>query len=229
MAALSRGPVRALLFDFDGLILDTETPEYESWREVYAAHGCELSLDLWCDCVGRPVTHFDPHAELERRLGRAIDREPLRQTRRARFYELLGANATLPGVENAFREAREMGLRTAVVSSSERRWVEPNLERLRLLPYVELLVCREDTTRHKPDPEPYREAMRRLGVTPREAVAFEDSAHGVAAAKAAGAYTVAVPNPVTRGLDLSAADLCCVSLAEWPLRRLLDEVSRGGA
>lgn len=209
--------IRALLFDFDGLILDTETPEYEAWRELFVEHGCELPLGAWCDCVGRPATHFDPHAELERLSGRALDRETIRHRRRARFAELIAERAVLPGVESLLAEAASRGILAAVVSSSPRAWVESHLDRLGLRHRFATLVCREDTQKHKPGPEPYLEAMRRLGVAAAEVVAFEDSAHGVTAAKAAGAFTIAVPNPITRGLDLSHADVCCASLAEMSL------------
>jgi HAD superfamily hydrolase (TIGR01509 family) len=216
-------PIRAILFDFDGLILDTEYPEYQSWREVFAAHGCELSETLWASNIGRGTSTqtFDPYDELSVRTGRAIDRDTVRAVRRRRFAELMEGKTALPGVEAALDEARRLELRLAVVSSSPREWVTRYLLALDLHDRFHLLRCGDEVARAKPDPELYHSALETLDVRANEALALEDSPNGVLAATRAGIYCVAVPNALTRHACLDAADLCVPSLAEWPLARLI--------
>ena len=214
-------PILALVFDFDGLILDTETTDFQSWQEVYRAHGCELRLEDWADCVGRPAGHFDPFEHLERLTGVRFERGQIRAQRSARMRELNLLQSVLPGVCDYLREARELGLTIGLASSSDRAWVHGHLGRLGLRDYFDTIKCVEDTGAHKPDPAPYLAVLDTLGVPPAGAVAFEDSPHGVAAAKAAGMLCVAVPNPVTRRLGLDRADLVLASLASLPLSVLL--------
>ena len=213
--------IRALLFDFDGTILDTESCEYGVWREVYADHGCDLPLALWCDCVGRPNGYFDPYTHLETQLGRPVDRDRIRARRRDRMRQQVEASPVLPGIEAWLDEAGRRGMQTAIVSSSTHEWVHGHLVRLGLSDRFQTLVCREDTDRHKPDPAPYLEALARLGVNAAETAALEDSAHGVNAAASAGIFTIAVPNPVTRRSDFSRAHLRCDCLSDLPLPDLL--------
>lgn len=220
-------PIRALVFDFDGLIIDTETTDFQAWHEVYAAHGCELSLEVWADCVGRPAGHFDPLEHLAQLAKVPIDRERVQERRRARLRALNAMLTLLPGVLDYLRDARALGLQVGVASSSDRGWVEGHLIRLGLREYFAALKCSEDTATHKPDPAPYLAVLDALGVAPREAVAFEDSPHGVAAAKAAGMWCVAVPNPITRQFRLDRADHIAESLASMPLRAWLSRFDGG--
>ena len=218
-------PILALVFDFDGLILDTETTDFQSWQEVYLAHGCELRLEDWADCVGRPAGHFDPFEHLERLSGVRIERAHVRAQRSARMRELNLLQPVLPGVRDYLRVARELGLKIGLASSSDRAWVKGHLGRLGLLNYFDAIKCVEDTGAHKPDPAPYLAVLDTLGVLPTGAVAFEDSPHGVAAAKAAGMLCVAVPNSVTRRLGLDRADIVLDSLASLPLPALLSRLN----
>jgi HAD superfamily hydrolase (TIGR01509 family) len=213
--------ILALVFDFDGLILDTETTDFQSWQEVYRAHGCELRLEDWADCVGRPAGHFDPFEHLERLTGVRVERAQIRAQRSARMRELNVLQSVLPGVCDYLHEARELRLKVGLASSSDRAWVHGHLGRLGLLDYFDTIKCVEDTGAHKPDPAPYLAALDTLGVPPARTVAFEDSPHGVAAAKAAGMLCVAVPNSVTRRLGLDRADLVLDSLAALSLPELL--------
>ena len=214
-------PILALVFDFDGLILDTETTDFQSWQEVYRAHGCELRLEDWADCVGRPAGHFDPFEHLERLCGVRVERAQIRAQRSARMRELNLLQPILPGVRDYLHGARALRLKVGLASSSDRAWVHGHLGRLGLLDYFDTIKCVEDTGAHKPDPAPYLAALGTLGVSPDTAVAFEDSPHGVSAAKAAGMLCVAVPNSVTRRLGLDRADLVLDSLASLSLPELL--------
>lgn len=214
-------PIKALIFDFDGLIIDSESPEYQVWREVFAEHGRELQMDFWADIVGRPHTHLDLYAYYQENVNPSVDLEQFRQQRRARVVALTQQQPVLPGVEDYLRGASELGMKLGLASSSSRHHVHGHLARLELLNYFHTTKCFEDTSAHKPDPTPYRAVLDQLAVAPREAIAFEDSPNGVTSAKAAGIFTVAVPNPITARLPLNHADHRMESLAEEPLRDLL--------
>lgn len=217
--------IKALIFDFDGLILDTESPEYQAWQEVFAAHGHELAPDLWADLIGRPRNYFDMYAYFKALNGPLTDLAALRQDRRARVIQLVLEQPILPGVVNYLAEAKEIGLKIGLASSSGGEYVRGHLTRLDLLDYFHVTKCFEDTGAHKPDPAPYLAVLDAIGVAPREAIAFEDSPNGVAAARAAGLFSIAVPNPITQCLSLAHADHCLKSLADEPLQQLLSRAA----
>jgi HAD superfamily hydrolase (TIGR01509 family) len=220
--------IKALIFDFDGLIIDTESPEFQAWHEVFARHGHELSRDLWADLVGRPRTYFDMYAYFKELNGPLTDLETLRSQRRARVIQLVLEQPVLPGVEQYLCEARALGLQIGLASSSGGDYVRGHLRRLNLFDYFDATKCFEDTESHKPEPEPYLAVLDALGVLPGEALAFEDSPNGVAAARAAGIFCVAVPNPITRHLSLEHADHRVNSLADVSLQKLLSRARRKG-
>jgi HAD superfamily hydrolase (TIGR01509 family) len=154
-------------------------------------------------------------------VGRPIDRAEILQRQKQRHRELVEAEAILPGVEDYLREAARSGLRIGLASSSSRDWVLGHLGRLSLDGKCDCIRCWGDVERAKPAPDLYLAVLESLEVAPQEAIALEDSPNGVAAAKAAGVWCVAVPNKLTSGLDLSLADLQLSSLAEMPLQQLL--------
>jgi HAD superfamily hydrolase (TIGR01509 family) len=208
------GPVvRALVFDFDGLILDTEVPVFTAWSETYERHGLRLSAEFWASIIGYGLDHFDPMADLERRVGRPIDREAVQTARRERQMELTLGLEIMPGVREWRREAAERGVRLGVASSSGRNWVVGHLQRLGLDGW-NCIRCGDDVRRTKPAPDLYLAAVDCLGVAPEEAIAVEDSGVGVQAAKAAGLYCVAVPSALTASHDFGRADLVLGSLTE---------------
>lgn len=216
--------IKAIIFDFDGLILDTETTEYRSWQELYASFGCELPLTLWHEGIGT-VGIFDPYNYLERQLGYTLDRPTLEAQRRCRDAELLAAEVVLPGVVAYLDAASSLGLRLGLASSSPRDWVVGHLERLGLLERFDVIFCRDDVSgRSKPDPAVYLAALAALGVTAHEALAIEDSANGALAAKRAGLYCVVVPNGMTRELKFDHADRRLDSLLDVPLSQLIAEM-----
>ena len=212
--------LRGLLFDFDGLVVDTETPSLAAWQELYREHGHELPLDRWATVIGT-VGAWDPFDLLEELAG-PVDREALDARRLARELELGEIEQLRPGMLDYLEEARRRGLHTAIVSSSSRRWVDGHLGRLERAADFDVIVTADhDPERAKPRPTLYLEALDRLGLAADEAVAFEDSPNGVRAAKAAGLYCVAVPNGVTATLALDDAAAVVPSLAELPLSELL--------
>jgi len=212
----ARPAVAAIVFDFDGVILDSEEPEFLAWQEIWAEAGLELSVDEWGACIGGgcAATTFDPYAELVKRAAGPLAEDQLRARKRARANQLLLARPALAGVRAWLEEATEAGFGLAVASSSPRRWVEPHLERLGLSHYFGALSCSDDCGAQKPDPASYVLACRLLGVAPAEALAVEDSLNGLRAARAAGARCLVVPNAMTAHMDFSEADMVLTSLEE---------------
>jgi len=217
--------MKAVIFDFDGLILDTETTGFEVWRETFAAHGLELRLEQWAANIGgNGFDQFHPFEELERGYAQPKDWDAVHETRRARYWALLDAQDCLPGVRAALESARGMGLRIGLASSSNRQTLLNQLERLGLHEYFDALRGGDEVDAIKPDPALYLKVLRDLQVRPDQAFALEDSARGVAAAKAAGLYCVAVANPVTRVLQLDHADRRLASLDCQPFETLVREI-----
>lgn len=213
--------IRAIIFDFDGLILETETPVLESWQEIYRAHGHELSLERWATNVGTGLA-FDPLSHLQELTGGGLDGDAILEGRRSRQRQMVEALPILPGVEDRIAEAKALGLRLGVASSSSRTWVEGNLTRLGIIHHFHAVRSWDhpDVGARKPDPAVYLSALRALGVEGREAIALEDSINGVQSAAQAGMFTVVVPNPVTRRMGDPNAHLTLDSLADMTLERM---------
>ena len=215
--------MRALIFDFDGLILDTELPDYLSWQEVYHSYGVELSLEYWCTIVGgNAESDFEPHDYLESLLQNQVDREQIWVSRRKSYLEHLENQPILPGVLSLLEEARDSGLKLAVASSSPENWVVGHITRLGLLDYFDVIVTADDVELTKPDPGLFLLAADKMGVQPNEVIVLEDSGNGVKGAKRAGMFVVVVPNEITRKMDLSMADLRLETLDTINLERLLE-------
>lgn len=216
--------IDALVFDFDGVILDTETPFFHAWSEAYAEHGLELTIEEWSTCLG---THggFDPLEDLAAK-GAQFDADELLSRMRVRKDDLTDIDELLPGIEAWLGEAVELGLPVAVASSSTHEWVNGHLVRLQIADQFGHVSCREEGVPAKPQPDLYLRACEALGVDPRRALAVEDSPNGVTAAKAAGMFCIAVPHELTSGLDLAAADLLTSSLGDVTLRQVIEQLTR---
>ena len=214
--------VRALVFDFDGLILETETPAYQAWVEIYREFGHELPKALWLDYIGREGGWFDALAYLEGLAGPQPDRDAINRRRDERKTELVMQVAETAGLRELLTEARARDLRLAVCSSSTPKWVLGHLGRLGLRAFFDHVQCRDrPELRAKPAPDLYLAACAGLGVRPDEAIAFEDSRNGMLAAQAAGMKCVVVPNELTIAMDLEGADHRFESLAGISLQELL--------
>lgn len=220
--------IKALLFDFDGLILDTETPEVEVWRAIYARHGFDYPIEGWSQTVGGwGISTFDPAATLHDLAGDSINMEAVRTEHRERSRALILRQPVLDGVREYLTTAQRLGLRSAIASSSERAWVEPHLRRLGLIDFFDKIICGDDVPpgRTKPHPDVFLKALAELQLRPEEALVLEDSLHGVRAARAAGLFVVVVPNPTTALLPKGDANLTLKSLADVPLEELLRRVA----
>jgi HAD superfamily hydrolase (TIGR01509 family) len=216
---------RALIFDFDGLLMDTETTLLESWRWEWRRHGLLLDPTGFFADHGGDASE-SRYAALAAAVGSAYNRESSHALRSAYRAELNAALEPAPGIGGWLERATELGLRLAVASSSPVSHVGAMLDQAGLRTRFEVLATGDEVVAHKPDPAVYLLALDRLGVAAREAVAFEDTAHGVAAARAAGLRCVAVPNLHADHAYFTAADLLLSSATDLSLDAVLAELAR---
>ncbi len=219
--------IKALIFDFDGLILDTETPEYLAWQNIYSEHGFELPHEELGKIIGGSGhSKFDAAEHLTLLSQGRLDSVSLR----ARFHlecdSAIARAAVLPGVLDYIHEAKRLRLKLAIASSSPHSWVDNHAKRLGIFHYFDKVICSDDVGvgRVKPNPDLFLLALEQLQVQKEAAIIFEDSPNGVLAANRAGIFVVAVPNPVTALLVIKGANLIVGSLSEIPLVTLLDKV-----
>jgi HAD superfamily hydrolase (TIGR01509 family) len=214
--------IRALIFDFDGLVLETEEPTYQSWVEVYQRFGQSLPFSIWSKLIGTTQATFDPGLDLQTRVNGPVDWDWVEAERQKNENALVEAQSVLPGVEVYLKTARGLGLKIGLASSSSCQWVTGHLTRLGLQDYFDCIRASNDVRTVKPDPELYLAVLQALDVRADEAVAFEDSPIGIHSAKQAGLYCVVVPNLLTSQLNLDEADFRMGSLADMPLEQLLN-------
>jgi HAD superfamily hydrolase (TIGR01509 family) len=215
--------IKALIFDFDGLLVDTETPAFESWRVMYAEHGHDLSLELWQGALG--TSHgFDALAHLEGLLGRSLDRVADLERRRALKAAMSFDQPLLPGARELLDQARALGLPCAVASSSDRAWIDGWLRRHAIDAAFACVRTADDVALTKPSPELFLSAAAGLGVAPAACLVFEDSPNGILAARAAGMPCVAVPGAITGRLTLPPADLVLPALDALPLAEIIARI-----
>ncbi len=219
--------IQALIFDFDGLILDTETPEFLCWQNIYREYGFELPHERWGSIIGGSGhSHFDAAEHLSLLTQEPLDCASLRARNHRESQEIILAQGPLPGVLDYIHQAKRLGLKLAIASSSDRLWVETHSKRIGILEYFDTVICAEDVGpgRIKPNPDLFLTTLSRLQVQKEAAVVFEDSPNGIKAAKRAGIFAVAVPNGATSALFFEGADLILESLAKLSLSQLMDKV-----
>lgn len=214
----------AVIFDFDGLMVDTESSALRWWEELYASYGVELPMDQWRTMVGTWDAKWDPRTYLDEQVGRKLDWDTIPWNRTTR--DEVRTEPLLPGVAGLIEDALAARVRLAIASSSGYDWVHRNLDRLGVAHHFEVWTTRNDVPRTKPDPALFTLALERLGIPPQEAFALEDSVHGVESAKAAGLKVVAVPGPLMVDEDFSAADLRLDTLEGQTLASLAEQLAR---
>ena len=208
--------VRALVFDFDGTILDTETPVYESWADTYRMAGAEpISLERWLQDIGKADGFgIDIRGELCDQLGVDALSAQVEERRMSMCHEMISAQPIREGVEHWIDAALSRNIALAIASSSPTSWVEGHLERVGLRSHFSALSCADPDVPGKPDPAVYVGACQALGVDPGAALAIEDSTHGVSAAIAAGMRCIAAPGPITASMEFGHATVHVASLAD---------------
>ncbi|MFF1817563.1 HAD-IA family hydrolase [Kribbella sp. NPDC058245] len=198
--------VQAVVFDFDGLLMDTETTMVESWQAEWEFHGLQLDMEAFWPGHGGDVSE-DRYAVLAAAVGTGFDRSESHARRTAHRERMHAELDFRPGIRDWVTSARELGLRTAIASSSPRTWVRGHLERVDALELFDVIVTGDEVSTHKPDPAIYELALQRLELTGTAAIAVEDTAHGVTAAQATGMFAVAIPNPYVDPAAVRRADL----------------------
>ncbi len=217
--------VKALIFDFDGLILDTESPIYFAIRDVYQEYGFDLPMDEYTYCIGsyEDTNHF--LRKLEAKIQKPLDIELLNEQINTKMLKMINTASALPGVVNLLEQAKRLGLTCIIASSSDFNWVENHLQRLEIRHYFSHLCTSDDVQKVKPEPDLFLLALERGKIAADEAIIFEDSSNGIIAAYRAGIFRIAIPNPMTAALDFSKANLILNRIDDHPLPELLTKVT----
>jgi HAD superfamily hydrolase (TIGR01509 family) len=218
----------AVIFDFDGVVLDSETPEYESHRRIFERCGAALTPGEWCDQIGLWSEGHEErwHSRLCQRSPRAPGWTAYEAEKHRLFLELVPPGP-MHGIRELLDRLAAAGVPAAIASTAPARWVVAAAGRIGLRDRFNAIVTADDVKRRKPAPDVYLEAVRRVGADPERSVAIEDSAPGIASARAAGLRTVAIPHWLTEAHDLAAADLRVAHAGELTLDNLEQLVSSG--
>jgi HAD superfamily hydrolase (TIGR01509 family) len=203
----SRGMLpAAVLFDFDGILVDTEWAIYQAWLRTYQRHGHDLPLPLYTRCIGSDFDAWSPKAHLEVLTKLGFDWVEMDAARQVEIRAELEEEGPIHGVLELLAAIKARGIPQAVVSSSSHGWVDGWLEKLGLREFFTVVICRGDAPRIKPAPDLFLAAAERLALAPGDCLVIEDSYNGLLAAHEAGMRTWIVPNRVTAGLDFSLAE-----------------------
>ncbi|MDQ8738335.1 HAD family hydrolase [Paenibacillus sp. LHD-38] len=198
--------IKAIIFDFDGTIIDTETAWYHAFRDAYLEHGVELTLEQYSGCIGTSLHNFNPYEYLMTDLKLPIDKDAFRESVHLQHTSLMQSEQVRSGILDYLNDAQDLGMRIGLASSSPRAWIDKYLEQLEIAHYFETIRTADDVAKVKPDPELYMQTLAALGVEASEAVAIEDSPNGARAALAAGMSCIIVPNTITKSLDFDKSD-----------------------
>jgi HAD superfamily hydrolase (TIGR01509 family) len=214
--------VSAVIFDFDGLILDTETPEYDEWKAIFEASGHAMDDEWWFQLLGSgPLGGIEqPAARWTRLTGQPADE--IHAKARTNIVRRINQAGAMPGIESLIRSLHHDRRPIAIASSSKHDWVDGYLDLLGLRQFFPVVCCADDVRQAKPWPDLYLLACSHLGIEPSKAIALEDSVNGITAAKRAGLRVFAIPNPLTARLDLTLADSVFESASAMELRKALN-------
>ena len=191
--------LKSVIFDFDGLILDTEWPEVQAWSELYQNLQIDVDPQWWTFSIGRGPDQ-DPKHPFEfipRDIRQTLDKNEVIAERWDRRRELVEKEAPLAGVSDLLEALRSSQIRIGLASSSSQNWVKGHLKRLDLIHYFAAIACAEDVKLTKPSPDLYLKALEDLDCQPENGLALEDSPAGCQSALAAGLRVIAVPNRLT--------------------------------
>ncbi|MFJ7978282.1 HAD family hydrolase [Peribacillus sp. JNUCC 23] len=207
--------IKAVIFDFDGLILDTETVWYEAYKETMGFYKSDLPLEHFVKCIGTDNTEL--HEFFKEQLGESCNIEEIETRAKSLHKVKMETSQARVGVKDYLEEAKKLGYRIALASSSTKEWVTHYLGELGLLNYFEVMITGDEVDKVKPAPDLYLKAIEVLNIHATEAVAFEDSLNGLQSALNAGLKCVIVPNPVTEALAFENHHLRLSSMKEKSL------------
>lgn len=213
-------PLKGILFDFDGLILDTETPIFQAWQEMFQKFGQELQLEEWAEILGKSLDVIGPAEIFVENIPDEKERKAVLDKVSRRESELVNEQQPLPGAVELIQKSKQHGLKLGIVSSSEEEWVHSHLSRLGLDTYFDHTSCADEVIDAKPDPALYHLGLKKMEVSPDKVIVLEDSPNGILAAKRAGLFCIAVPNQLTRKLPFysngGTPDMVLDSLLDFP-------------
>ncbi|MCG3420042.1 HAD family hydrolase [Oceanobacillus jordanicus] len=217
--------IKAVIFDFDGLILDTETVWYHSYKEVLNEQfQFDLTLEVFAKCVGSNDTALFTY--LEKEIGDQLDANKVREYAGTLHAQLVKEAKAREGVGSYLADAREAGLTIALATSSTKKWVTTQLANLNLISYFDYLITQDMVEHVKPAPDLFLKTLEILEVKPDEAIVFEDSLNGLIAALEAELPTVIIPNPVTESLPFENFHLKLNSMADMSLQEIIESLNK---
>lgn len=208
--------LRALIFDFDGLLVDTETVLIDAWVQLHTEDGIQVDGSALHHIVGLTDVVHDYWTA----YAPEIDRNVLEERYRVAARRLTFDAPPLPGALALLNAARTAGLKIGIASNSSHDHVEGHLAHRGMLGLFDYIACRDDVAVGKPEPDVYLASLRGLGVKATDAIAFEDSVPGHVSAHRAGLRVVVVPNPSTVHFEFVHASLKLGSLADTSLEKL---------
>ena len=215
--------IKGVIFDFDGLILDTETHQFLILQELFEKNGSELPIERWQQEIGTQ-SGFSPFKYLAEKHGGKIEHETLKEQFKEKFHSILTSENARAGVEDYLKVAKDMGLKIGLATSSNYEWVSTHLKNLGLFNYFDCIQTSDDVEKVKPDPSLYLQTAKCFGLPVEECLVFEDSANGALAAKRAGMSCVIVPNQVTETMDFCTVEHRMQSMTDMPLKDVIDYV-----
>lgn len=214
--------IKAIIFDFDGTIIDTETAWYKVFRDAYQKHGIELTLEKYSECLGTSLDSFNPYTYLSTHYNISIDLDAFRKYVQQKHIEMMEKEAIRPGILNYLRTAKDRGYQIGLASSSKQAWIDKFVDLLEIREYFECYCTADTVERVKPFPDLYLQALEKLEVHPEEAIAIEDSPNGARAAVKAGIHTVVIKNAITKQLAFDYGHHTIESLEDYKLEELIN-------
>jgi HAD superfamily hydrolase (TIGR01509 family) len=213
--------IKGIIFDFDGLICDTETPELRAWETLFADYRLIFPFERYEETIGAVHNDETPFIFLEEMLHHSINRSEVKEKFNLVRNKLINLEPIRPGILNYIKQSQDFGLEIGLASSSPRSWIDYHLERLAISEYFGCIKTFNDVSKTKPDPELYIKALACMNLNNNEVLALEDSPNGVKAAKKAGIYVAVFPNEVTKIFAFDEADLIINSLEEMAFVELI--------
>ncbi|WP_394126573.1 HAD family hydrolase [Vibrio hepatarius] len=222
------GRFKALIFDFDGLLVDTESCMFRAWEALMKPYGVDVSPLQVAGLVGSSAPATALYHLYRHHSGLNHSDTQIRDRVLELAYQMIETLSERAGVRDYLNFAKQKRLKLALATSSEREHYLPILQRLNLDHYFDCFTGAEeiDEIRRKPCPDVYLTSLEKLGVSAHQAIAFEDSPPGVTAARSADISTVAVTNLLTRHLDVSHANVVLSSMSQLSLANLIERLSR---